>query len=100
MFYTPSYDFAFLYKKIKKNKKKQQLFSIQVVAWGSKHSPFLSFLKIDLFLVFLKSFNCLLYLGLEDTQVSSSQFQEFSVTTFSTDKANKLKVKVEINWDG
>lgn len=37
--------------------------------------------------------NCLLYIGLEDTQVSSSQFQEFSVTTCRTDKANEFKVK-------
>ncbi|KAL3506832.1 hypothetical protein ACH5RR_032214 [Cinchona calisaya] len=34
--------------------------------------------------------------GLEDTQASSSQFQEFSVTTRKTDKANELKISIVV----
>ena len=32
--------------------------------------------------------------GLEDSQASSSQFEEFSVTPCKTDKANELKVRL------
>ncbi|CAI9108574.1 OLC1v1008208C1 [Oldenlandia corymbosa var. corymbosa] len=35
--------------------------------------------------------------GLEDTQTSTSQFHDFSVTTCQSDKANELKISIEVS---